>query len=368
MRKVPFLSLEAVNAPLHDQLRQALHGILDSGWYIRGASGERFEQAFAQYCEARHAIGVGNGLDAITLILRAYQVLGLMAPGDEILVPAHTYIASILAISHASLTPVLIEPCEDTYTIDPQLVECAITPRTKALLAVHLYGQCADMEPLRQIAGRHRLLLIEDAAQAHGATYRQSRAGGLGDAAAFSFYPTKNLGGLGDGGAVVTSDGRLAQCVRELANYGSRQKYEHVMQGVNSRLDEMQAAVLSVKLTTLDTDNGKRQAIAQRYLAEIHNPRVRLPVVATYGTHVWHLFVVRVADRESFMDFLRERGIETAVHYPIPPHHQTAYEGCFRQSLPLTEQLHREVVSLPISPVLSADDVQQVIDGVNAYA
>ena len=362
-----FCDLIRVQHSLLSELKEVASALAGSGWYILGDNLQRFEQQFAQYCQVRHCIGVGNGLDALFLIFRAWMELGELAPGDEVIVPANTYIASILAVTEAGLTPVPVEPDERTYTIDPRCVAAAISPRTRAIMAVHLYGQCCDMEPLWDLAQKYGLKIIEDAAQAHGATYRGKKAGSLGHAAGFSFYPTKNLGALGDGGAVTTNDDRLAECVRALRNYGSHEKYVHLYKGRNSRLDEIQAAFLSIKLPYLDANNAQRREIARFYLSEIKNPLVRIPYVADYGEHVWHLFVVRVPDRDHFRRYLADRGIETAVHYPIPPHKQRAYKEWNHLAFPITEAIHREVVSLPLYPGLTAQEVSSIVEHINDY-
>tara|TARA_B110000093_G_scaffold182838_1_gene230669 strand:+ start:364 stop:1488 length:1125 start_codon:yes stop_codon:yes gene_type:complete len=362
---IKFLDLKAVNEQYRPEIRAAIKRVLDSGWYLLGEEGKAFEQEFAEYCGAKHCLGVANGLDALILILMAYRELGLMQEGDEVIVPANTYIASILAISRAGLTPVLVEPDERTYNIDPNLIEAAITERTRAIMAVHLYGQCADMHPICAIANKHGLKVIEDAAQAHGATYRGRKAGSLGDAAGFSFYPGKNLGALGDGGAVTTDDADLAETIRALRNYGSHEKYHNKYKGMNSRLDEIQAAVLRVKLQYLDADTEKRRKVANRYLKELSafhfpNSAFRLPYVADYGSPAWHLFVVRTPKREALADFLAEKGIQTVIHYPIPPHQQEAYPELHHLSFPITEAIHREVLSLPMSPCLNLKSVQSI--------
>lgn len=364
---VRFLDLRQVNAAHAEGITSALAAVLDSGWYIRGEACQRFEAEFAAFCSADHCVGVGNGLDALTLVLLAWKELGAIRDGDEVIVPANTYIASILAIVQSGLTPVLVEPDEVTFNIDAQRIAAHVTPRTRVIMAVHLYGQCADMKPIMQIANERGLKVLEDAAQAHGARCRGVRTGALGHAGGFSFYPGKNLGALGDGGAVTTDDQELADCVRALGNYGSHRKYENLYQGCNSRLDEMQAAILSVKLKHLDADNQRRATIAARYLHEIANPAVRLPTVADYGAHVWHLFVVRVADRERFRNHLTSRGVETGVHYPIAPHKQRAFSHWNSLHLPITERIHKQVVSLPMSPVHSDDEIATVIDAVNDY-
>ena len=366
---IKFLDLKKVNDAHGDEISEAIQRVLDSGWYLLGEEGKAFEREFADYCGAKHCLGVANGLDALILILMGYRELGVMQEGDEVIVPANTYIASILAISRAGLKPVMVEPNEQTYNIDPNAIEAAITDRTKAILPVHLYGQCADMEPICAIAKKHGLKVIEDAAQAHAATYRGVRTGGLGDAAGFSFYPGKNLGALGDGGAVTTNDDQLAEAIRALRNYGSHEKYHNKYKGMNSRLDEIQAAILRVKLKTLDADTGKRRAVANLYLSQLSglSSQVSLPHVADYGTPAWHLFVVRLKERDALAAHLQQAGIQTMIHYPIPPHHQTAYPELSEHSLPITEAIHREVLSLPISPVMELDEVAQVIRALREF-
>ena len=361
---IKFLDLKKVNDAHGEEISAAIQRVLDSGWYLLGQEGEAFEQEFAEYCDAKHCLGVANGLDALILILMAYRELGVMQEGDEVIVPANTYIASILAISRAGLKPVLVEPDELTYNIDPTLIEAAITERTKAIMAVHLYGQCADMDPICAIAKKHGLKVVEDAAQAHAATYLGRKTGSLGDAAGFSFYPGKNLGALGDGGAVTTSDDALAEAIRALRNYGSQEKYHNKYKGMNSRLDEIQAAILRVKLKYLDADTDKRRQVAQCYLnslSAINHSQLVLPYVATYGEPAWHLFVVRTPKREQLAAFLAEKDIQTVIHYPIPPHQQEAYPELHHLSLPVTEAIHREVLSLPISPVMETGEVSRVI-------
>jgi dTDP-4-amino-4,6-dideoxygalactose transaminase len=366
--EVAFLSLRRVNEPHEEAIAAAAADVVRRGWYIRGEACSHFEREFAEFCGADHCVGVGNGLDALTLVLSAWRELGVMTAGDEVIVPANTFIATVLAVVKAGLTPLLVEPRESTFNLDPAEIQKHLTARTRAILPVHLYGQCADMRPILEIAKAHGLKVLEDAAQAHGATYRGVRSGTLADAAAFSFYPGKNLGALGDGGAITTNDRELADCVRALGNYGSHLKYENIYQGCNSRLDEVQAAILTVKLKHLEAENQRRGAIAARYLREIRNDLVKLPEVAQHGTHVWHLFVVRVAERDRFREFLLSRGIETAVHYPIPPHKQRAFADWSDISLPITERIHREVVSLPMSPVHTDDEITAVVEAINAYA
>jgi len=360
---IKFLDLKKVNDAHGAEISEAIQRVLDSGWYLLGQEGQAFEQEFATFCGAKHCLGVANGLDALILILMGYRELGIMQEGDEVIVPANTYIASILAISRAGLKPILVEPDERTYNIDPTLIESAITERTKAIMAVHLYGQCADMDPINAIAKKHGLKVIEDAAQAHGATYRGRKTGSLGDAAGFSFYPGKNLGALGDGGAVTTSDDALAEAIRALRNYGSQKKYHNIYKGMNSRLDEIQAAILRVKLRYLDADTEKRRDIANLYLSQLSalSSQVSLPHVADYGTHVWHLFVIRHPQRDALAEHLRKADVQTMIHYPIPPHQQVAHPELAGLALPLTEAIHQEVLSLPISPVMAAADVEQVL-------
>lgn len=363
---IKFLDLKKVNDAHGAEISAAIQRVLDSGWYLLGEEGKAFEQEFAEYCGAKHCLGVANGLDALILILMAYRELGIMQEGDEVIVPANTYIASILAISRAGLKPVLVEPDERTYNIDPTLIEGAITERTKAIMAVHLYGQCADMDPINALAQKHGLKVIEDAAQAHGATYKSRKAGALGDAAGFSFYPGKNLGALGDGGAVTTCDAALADTIRALRNYGSHQKYHNKYKGMNSRLDEIQAAILRVKLKYLDEDTDKRRQVAEAYLSGLKSQPsdLTMPYVADYGTHAWHLFVVRLKERDALAAHLQQAGIQTMIHYPIPPHRQKAYSELSGYSLPLTEAIHREVLSLPMSPVIARDEVGQIVGAI----
>ncbi|MGE7138697.1 DegT/DnrJ/EryC1/StrS family aminotransferase [Luteibacter sp. NPDC031894] len=364
---VPFLDLRAVNAAHAEELKEAVARVVDSGRYILGDELAAFEDEFAAWCGVGHAVGVGNGLDALSLILRAYVELGALGEGDEVIVPANTFIATFLAVSGNRLVPVPVEPDDATFNIDPARIEAASGRRTRAIVAVHLYGRLADMQALATIARRHDLLLIEDAAQAHGATMRDRKAGSFGDAAAFSFYPGKNLGALGDAGAVVTDDDTLADTVRSLRNYGSFEKYRHAREGVNSRLDELQAALLRVKLRYLDGENAARRRIASAYREAIAHPAIRLPEEGTPGAHVWHLFVVRSAWREALRMHLAEAGVQTLVHYPIPPHRQDAYPRLRHLSLPLAERMHDEVLSLPMSPRLDDEQVERVVDACLAF-
>ena len=364
---VPFLSLKAVNTRHAAELKAAAARVIDSGWYVLGEEVAAFEAEFAAWCGVRHAIGVGNGLDALALLLRGYMELGALAEGDEVIVPGNTFIASFLAITAHRLVPVPVEPDPASFNLDPARVAAAIGRRTRAIMAVHLYGQLADMPALRALAREHGLLLIEDAAQAHGAAWGDRRAGSLGDAAGFSFFPAKNLGALGDAGAVTTGDEALAQCVRALRNYGSEVKYQHRLRGTNSRLDELQAALLRVKLKYVEEDTRLRRHVAMRYLDGIRHPHVALPFVTREEAHVWHLFVLRCRHRDALQRHLAACGIQTQVHYPLPPHRQPAYAGRLDVHLPLTERLHEEVLSLPIGPALADADVERVIAAVNAF-
>jgi len=359
-----------MNAQYREELIEATSRVIDSGWYIQGAEVNTFEQEFAAYCGTKHCIGVANGLDALTLILRAYKELRKLKEGDEVIVPANTYIASILAISENKLNPILVEPDEQTYNLDPTLIEKSITPNTKAIMAVHLYGQLADMPTINTIAKKHGLIVIEDSAQAHGASIEGRKAGNWGDASGYSFYPGKNLGALGDAGAVTTNDDELAQTIRALGNYGSHKKYENLYQGVNSRLDEMQAAMLRVKLKHLPAETKRRQEIAQAYAAGIDNKAITLPIQilqAPISHHVFHLFVIRTLQREKLQTYLTEQGVQTLIHYPIPPHQQQAYAAWNSERYPLTEAIHQQVLSLPISPVMSNEQVNVVIEASNTF-
>jgi len=363
---VPFLSLRDVHARYVDELKAAAARVIDSGWYVMGEELAGFEREFAIYCGAAHAVGVGNGLDALSLILRGYKELGVLRDGDEVIVPANTFIASFLAITANQLVPVPVEPDEATFNIDPERVEAAVGARTRAIMPVHLYGRLADMDALSDIARRHRLLVIEDAAQAHGATLGGRHAGTFGHAAGFSFFPAKNLGALGDGGAIVTGDRRLADRVTALRNYGSEVKYHHLYQGFNSRLDELQAAMLRVKLAHLDHEVTLRRVVAGRYSEGICHPRIILPEVPGQR-HAWHLFVVRCAQRDALQQHLRSQGVQSQVHYPVPPHRQPAYPSLHDTPLPITERLHREVLSLPMGPAMNDEAIARVIEACNSF-
>lgn len=370
---VPFLDLKELNSRYRCEMIEAFSRVLDSGWYIQGAEVKEFEKEFARYCGTEHCIGVANGLDALTLVLRAWRELGKLDEGDEVIVPANTYIASILAITENRLKPVLVEPDSATYNLNPENVRAAITERTRAILAVHLYGQLADMPEIMSIANEHDLLVLEDSAQAHGAAINGKKAGSWGHASGFSFYPGKNLGALGDAGAVTTNDDELAQTIRALGNYGSHKKYENLYQGVNSRLDEIQAAILRVKLKQLDIETQRRRVIAAAYNSGIKNPVISLPIqnqdldVQNYGAHAWHLFVISTQCRSELQQHLSEKGIQTLIHYPIPPHRQNAYAYWNEQVFPLTEAIHQKVLSLPISPVMTDEQFAAVISACNEF-
>lgn len=370
--KISFLDLKAINELYRGELIESVTRVIDSGWYIQGEQVKRFEDEFARYCGSEHCIGVANGLDALTLTLRAWKELQKLKEGDEVIVPANTYIASILAITENRLKPVLVEPDPVTYNLCPVKVSAAITPNTKAIVAVHLYGQLAPMSELMELAAEHNLLVLEDSAQAHGASIEGRKAGNWGHASGFSFYPGKNLGALGDAGAVTTSDSELAQTIRALGNYGSHKKYENLYQGVNSRLDEIQAAMLRVKLKHLDAETKRRKAIALAYAQGIQNPVIRQPISAnstltSLASHVFHLYVVRTEQRQVLQEHLSAVGIQTLIHYPIPPHQQQAYKAWNERSLPISEAIHREVLSLPISPVMTDEEVAVVIQACNAF-
>jgi dTDP-4-amino-4,6-dideoxygalactose transaminase len=366
---IPFLNLQAINARYADELQEACHRVIDSGWYLLGNSVRQFEAAYAQYIGTRHCVGVANGLDALTLIYRAYIEMGVMQPGDEVIVPANTYIASILAITENGLKPVLVEPDVETLQIDDRLIEKAVTPRTRSIMIVHLYGRCAYTKRIGEICRQHGLTLVEDNAQAHGCLYSSDsvqRTGSIGHAAGHSFYPGKNLGALGDGGAVTTNDEALANCVRALANYGSQRKYVFKYKGRNSRLDELQAAMLSVKLRHLDDDNRRRQLIAQCYYNGIRHPLITLPRHMADAQNVYHIFPVLCTERDRLQQHLREQGVETLIHYPIPPHRQECYKEWSQPSLSVTERIHQQELSLPISPVMTNEEAQYVVQAVNS--
>lgn len=364
---IKFLDLKKINEPYEAAFQEKLKSVLESGWYILGNEVKAFETNFAIYCGTKHCIGVGNGFDALVLIFKGYIQLGKLQKGDEVIVPANTYIASILAILEADLIPVLVEPKLETYNIDPELILEKITSKTKAILVVHLYGQLAEMDVINEMALLNNLLVIEDAAQAQGANSDFGKSGNLSNAAAFSFYPGKNLGALGDGGAVTTSDDALAKVIQSLRNYGSEKKYYNDYIGVNSRLDELQAAFLNVKLPNLDAENNIRKSIAKRYLSEIKNTKITLPFWDLSDNHVFHLFVIRTQNREDLQNYLLESGIQTMIHYPIPSHKQHAFSNWNNFTFPITEKIHAEILSLLISPVMTYEEVSFVIEILNRY-
>lgn len=360
---IPFLDLHKINERFRNQFDAKLKEILDSGWYLQGKQNEAFCEHFATYCGTKYALGVANGLDALRIIIKAYG----FDMGDEIIVPANTFIATVLAVSDNGCTPVFVEPDINTYTINPSLIEEKITTRTKAIMAVHLYGQACQMDEINAIAKKYNLKVIEDAAQAHGALYKGKRVGNLGDAAGFSFYPGKNLGALGDAGGITTNDKDMYEKCKALANYGSDYKYHHVYKGLNSRLDEMQAAFLDVKLGSLDDDNNRRREISKFYRDNINNPNIILPSTEDELSHVWHIFAVRTTNRDNLIKYLNDNGIQTNIHYPTPPHKQLAYTEYKEQSYPITEEIHKRVLSIPMSPVLRDDDVEMVVKILNNF-
>lgn len=364
---IPFLDLKNLNAPHRQELIDAITGVIDSGSYILGEKVKSFENEFSKYCGVKETIGAGNCLDALTLIIRAYKELNVFREGDEILVPANTYIATILSITENRLKPLLIEPNIGTYNIDVSLLEKNITNKTKAILTVHLYGRVGYSDEMQKIADKYGLKIIEDSAQAHGAVYRGKKTGALGDAAGFSFYPSKNLGALGDAGAVTTNNPELADIIRVLRNYGSHKKYYNSYAGTNSRLDELQAAVLSIKLKYLDRENNKRREMAKLYLDNIKNEKLVLPEPEIGLSNVWHLFVVRAKEREKLRRYLSDNGVETVIHYPIPPHKQKAFADWNKNSYPITEEIHDTIISLPLNPAMTKEEIFKVVEICNAF-
>lgn len=368
---IKFLDLKAINDSYEPDLFNAAKRVVDSGWYLLGEEAKAFENEYGKFTGTKHCIGVANGLDALRIILKAYIQTGFMKEGDEIIVPANTYIASILAITDNRLTPVLAEPDLNTYNIDPHLIEGKITSRTKAIMVVHLYGQNGMHSEIQRLVKKYNIKLIEDNAQSVGCFYGNKHTGSVGDIAGHSFYPGKNLGALGDAGAVTTNDDELAELVRTIANYGSKVKYENLYKGLNSRLDEIQAALLRVKLLRLDTDNRYRKNIAHYYIENINHPDITLPVKSSSEAyspgHVWHLFVIRHPERDKLQKYLADNGIQTLIHYPIPPHKQEAYKSWNNLSYPVTEKIHNEVLSLPMSQVLSDQDMKKVVSVVNNF-
>ena len=365
---IHFLNLKKINQPFEVAFQEKMKQFLEGGWYILGNEVKQFETDFAAYCGTRYCIGVGNGLDALVLIFKAYIQLGKLQKGDEVIVPANTYIASILAVLQADLIPVLVEPRLETYNINPEEIEAKITSKTKAILPVHLYGQLCEMKAINEIAQKYKLLVIEDAAQAHGSQFSENEsAGNLSNAAAFSFYPGKNLGALGDGGAITTNDDELADILFSIRNYGSKVKYENEIIGVNSRLDELQAAFLNIKLKQLDSENEFRRRTAKRYLSEIKNDKIILPNWDLSQNHVFHLFIIRTSNRIDLQNYLKENAIETMIHYPIPPHKQNAFPNWNQLSFPITEKIHDEVLSIPLNSGLEASEVEHIITILNHY-
>lgn len=364
---IKFLDLQKITQKYSDEIHEAVNRVVDSGWYLQGKENEKFEADYAQYIGTRYAIGCANGLDALIWIFRAYVEMGVMQPGDEVIVPANTYIASILAISENGLKPVLVEPDIETYQIDDSKIEEAVTERTKAILIVHLYGQCAYTDKIGKLCKKYGLKLVEDNAQAHGCKFNGRKTGSLGDAAGHSFYPGKNLGAFGDAGAVTTNDEELAKVVRAVANYGSEKKYVFKYCGRNSRLDEMQAAVLDVKLKHLDEDVALRKKIARYYIEHITNPDIIAPIVKDWDAHVFHIFTIRCKKRDELQKYLTDNGVQTIIHYPIPPHKQECYKEWNKLSFPITEQIHDEELSLPMSPVMTKEEIKVVVDLLNGW-
>ena len=364
---IKFLELKKITEKYSDELHEAVSRVIDYGWYLQGRENEKFEADYAAYIGTKYAVGCGNGLDALILIFRAYIEMGVMKPGDEVIVPANTYIASILAITENGLTPVLVEPDMETYQIDDSKIEAAITDRTRGILIVHLYGQCAYTDKIGELCKKYNLKLVEDNAQAHGCKFKGRRTGSLGDAAGHSFYPGKNLGAFGDGGAVTTNDEELAWIVRAVANYGSQRKYVFKYKGRNSRLDEIQAAVLDVKLKHLDEDNTIRKEIARYYMEHITHPDIITPIVKDWDAHVFHIFTIRCKERDVLQRYLADNGVQTNIHYPIPPHKQECYKEWNHLSFPITEQIHREELSLPMSPMLTEEEVKTVVRLLNEW-
>lgn len=364
---IKFLDLQKINAQYEQELKIAANRVIDSGWYLMGKEIETFEQSYATFCNVKFALGVANGLDALRLIFKGYIELGMMTKGDEVIVPANTYIASVLAITDNDLIPVFVEPNLETYNLDSNKIEAAITDKTKAILTVHLYGQNSIDDQMLQICSKHNLKLIEDGAQSHGAKWDDKISGGIGDAAGHSFYPGKNLGALGDAGAVTTNDKDLARIISASRNYGSEKKYENIYKGLNSRLDEIQAAFLNVKLKYIQDDIDNRRKVASYYLSNINNKKIILPTVIEEEGHVWHLFVIRTKNRDSLKDYLINKGIQTIIHYPIPPHKQVAYSEFNGLEFPITESVHAEVLSLPIYNGLDLNDIKFIVKSLNKY-
>ena len=364
---IKFLDLQKITQKYSDEIHEAVNRVVDSGWYLQGKENETFEMNYAQYIGTKYTIGCANGLDALILIFRAYIEMGIMDPGDEVIVPANTYIASILAISENGLKPVLVEPSFETYQIDDSKIEEVITARTKAILIVHLYGQCAYTDKIGELCKKYNLKLVEDNAQAHGWKFNGRKTGSLGDAAGHSFYPGKNLGAFGDAGAVTTSDDELAKAVRAMANYGSQKKYVFKYCGRNSRLDEVQAAVLDVKLKHLDEDITIRKKVAKYYIEHITNPQIILPIIKNWDAHVFHIFTIRTNKRDELQKYLLDNGVQTIIHYPIPPHKQECYKEWNHLTLSITEKIHNEELSLPMSPVMTEEEAKKVVEVIDNW-
>jgi dTDP-4-amino-4,6-dideoxygalactose transaminase len=364
---VPFLNLKKLNDEFSNEIHDAVNKVIDSGWYLQGEANNNFEKKYSNYIGTKYTIGVANGLDALRLILRAYMELGVINEGDEIIVPINTYIASILAITDNNLVPVFVEPNPETLQIDDSKIQDVISEKTKAIMIVHLYGRCSYTDKIGSLCKEHNLKLIEDNAQAHGCFFGDIKTGAIGDASGHSFYPGKNLGALGDAGAVTTNDEQLANTIRALANYGSSEKYVSKYKGLNSRLDEIQAAILDVKLKYLDRDIETRKHVARRYINEIKNPALALPKLSDWSSHVFHLFPVFSKNREALQRYLKDNGVQTLIHYPIPPHKQLCYKEYNEMSFPITEQIHNEELSLPISPVMTEEEITTVITAINNW-
>lgn len=364
---IPFLDLKKINSKYYNEISSVVNETIKSGWYLKGEKTDLFEKSFAQYCGTKYCVGVGNGLDALTLILKAYMHLGVISEKDEVLVPANTYIASILSISNNNLTPVLVEPCEKTFLINPNLIESRISKKTKAIMVVHLYGQTCNMTEIRKVAQKYNLKIIEDSAQSHGAFFDKKKSGNLGDASAFSFYPGKNLGALGDAGCVTSNDKELIDIICMIANYGSQIKYFNEVKGVNSRIDEIQAAILNVKLKYLDHEISERRKIANKYIQEIKNDKIKTPDYPILKNHVWHLFVLRTKEREKFSKYMSKNNIQTLIHYPLAPHQQNAYAEWKNEVYPISEKLHDEVISIPMGSFLTSTQQDFIIEKINSY-
>ncbi|AYF43042.1 aminotransferase [Halobacteriovorax sp. BALOs_7] len=364
---IPFLDIKKQNLKYKDELIKAFNGVLESGYFINGDQVKEFEESFSKITETRYCVGTSNGLDSLVLCILAWKEIGFLKSGDEVIVPANTFIATILAISSCGLKPILIEPCSKTFNITAKEIRKHISQRTKLVIVVHLYGQMANMSEISELTKNSSILLLEDSAQAHLATHRSKPAGSWGDAAAFSFYPGKNLGALGDAGAITTNNKKLYEVIKALSNYGSEKKYEHIYKGRNNRLDEIQAAFLNVKLRYLNDETITRQNIAKRYSTEITNPLITLPHIAQYNIHVWHLYVIKTNHREELIEHLRRNNVNTLIHYPIPIHKQKAYKEISNLHLPITESLHNKVLSIPIDPNLTVKDIDQIIESINSF-